>query len=108
MIILGRRIGFSFEVIAHFSQFCGCIKCIIGIPILYQLFCIGSVNWFAFTLAIGSIGSFLQWTFIRLQAGPFEAIENIFFSTWNKAGLIGIFYPENKITTLAFGKKVII
>src|SRR5688500_1341325 len=97
MIVLRRRILIGPVFIPHFLQICGGIKCIVCMPIIYQLHCILAVYIFSLALAVRSVWSTVSRAFMRLQPAPFKAAVYIFFSACNVSCLVSIFDPKDEL-----------
>jgi hypothetical protein len=50
----------------------------------------------------------MQNTFIGYKPTPVEAVKNISFGPFYKAGLIGIFYSQDEIALMLFGKLIVV
>ena len=66
------------------------------------------VERFAFTLPVRSVCPGLFGGFVGLQAGPFEAVEDIFFGAGNKPALIRIFDTEDEVAAVFAGEEIVV
>lgn len=76
--------------------------------VLYQPECITAVNILSFTLPVWPVRTARSGAFIGFEPAPFQAVIDIFFSAFNVTCLVCIFNPQNKLTTLLMGKKIIV
>ncbi len=107
MLAIGESDARSFSFRAKPVQLIRGIERIISPSGVNQLLCIGGIDLFPLTLTVRSVVSPETGAFIGKQSAPAEAFHDILLRTWHIAGLVCIFDPKQKITSMFFGKQVI-
>ena len=65
-------------------------------------------GFFALRLAVGAVGAAFGGTFVKLNAQPFQSLNNVCFGSWHITGLVGVFYPKDHGSALLTGQKIIV
>ena len=80
-------------------QLFGGIEGVGGGTLLDELLCVLLIKSFGFALAlaIGAVGAGVKGAFIGVEAAPGEAVENIFFCSYDITALVSVFDAENKV-----------
>jgi hypothetical protein len=108
MVVLRRGVVGGFVSFAHGFELFGGVEGVIGMAGFDELLGVFGVDGFPFALAIGAVGAGLFGGFVGLQAGPFEAVEDISFGAGDKPALIRIFDAEDEVAAMFAGEKIVV
>lgn len=84
------------------------VECDISVAGIQQLIDILLVNISAFTLTVRAVFASEADTFVELDSQPGKRFYNIGFRSGNETLGVGIFDTENQISTILFGKQIIV
>ena len=117
LIVIGKCFSFFLVFFSQEFQAFGAVKSIVGISLFNKLFCILPVEVFSQALPVRSVRMSLRRFYgycpigkdalVGHNAAPIKRFYNISFGSGNKALRVGVFYSQDKITAVLFGKKVI-
>ena len=79
--------------------------CLVCIQQLLNIFLIDITT---LDLTIRTLVATKAYTLIKLNAEPFERLNDIFLCTWYETVTVSILYTENEVTAMLFGKEIII
>ena len=106
-VVFGRRVLLCGEPLPHGFYFFGRIECVVRMPLVDQPLRVHGVEQQPFGLAIGLVAPAFPWSFVRLDAGPQKAGQDIFFGFRRKTRLIGILDAKHENALVLAREKVI-
>ena len=85
-------------------QLFGRIKGVIGLAFVEQLIDVAAIDFAPFALAVRSVLTAETYPFIKVDADPFEALQDIVFGSRHKAIGVGVFDTKNEFPAMLASK----
>ena len=107
-IIVGERFAALLGFAAQGVQLFGGVESVVGPARIDQPEGVFEVDFTAFALAVGGVGTSRADAFVDLDAAPFERFEDILFGARHETLRVGVLDAEDHHTAVLTGEKVVV